>query len=88
MQRRATIRAKFGMHLIRTQPCSARHTFSIDALHGPAGKILHRCLQNFSELVARTKAPLEKLGEFCGMVLVVSRRKPLLVVGGLQELKP
>jgi hypothetical protein len=87
MQRRATICAKLRMHLIRAQPCSARHTFRVDALHGPAGKILHRCLQNFSALVGRTKAPLEKLGGFCGTALVVSRRKPLLVVGMLRNEK-
>ena len=33
----------------------------------------------------RTKAPLEKLGGFCGTALVVSRRKPLLVVGMLRN---
>jgi len=62
MQRRAAIRAKLGVHLIRAQPCSARHTFRIDALHGPAGKILHRCLQNFSEHVRQDKCPLRKVG--------------------------
>src|SRR5580700_8609804 len=67
------------MHLIRAQPLPARKTFRIDALHGPAGKILHVCPQNFSA------HPLEKLGGFCGKVIVVSRKKPQLVVGMLRD---
>jgi hypothetical protein len=48
VQRRAAICAKFRMYLIRAQPRAARHAFRVDALHSPAGKILHRRLQNFS----------------------------------------
>jgi hypothetical protein len=62
MQRRATICAKFGMHLIRTQPSSTRHTFSINAMHGPAGKILHGCLQNFSQACPLGQMPPGKVG--------------------------
>ena len=62
MQWRTAIRAQLGMHLIRAQPGAARHTFRIDAMHGPAGKILHRCLQNFSELVRKDKCSPGKVG--------------------------
>lgn len=67
------------MHLIRAQPLPARQTFRVDALNGPAGKILHLYPQNFSA------HPLEKLAGFCGNGVVVSRKKPQLVVGTLQQ---
>lgn len=62
MQRRSAICTKFGMDLIRAQPRAARHTFRVDALHGPAGKILHSRLQNFSEHFRQQKRPLGKVG--------------------------
>jgi hypothetical protein len=43
--------------------------------------------KTFPSLSAKTNAPLEKLGEFCGTALVVSTRKALLVVGMLRERK-
>jgi hypothetical protein len=57
MQRRAAICAQLRMNLIRAQPCSSRHTFCVDAMHCPAGKILHSRLQNFSEHVRLDKCP-------------------------------
>jgi hypothetical protein len=62
MERRSAIRAKFGVHLIRPQPCSACHAFGVNTLHSPSGKILHASLQNFSELSGVTKSPLGKVG--------------------------
>jgi hypothetical protein len=43
--------------------------------------------RTFPSISANGNAPLEKLGEFCGTALVVSRRKPLLVVGMLRKAK-
>jgi len=79
MQRGGAIGAKLRVHLVRAKPLAASGTFRINALHGPAGKILHNTPRTFPQI------PLEKLGGFCGKGLGVSSRNIQLVVGMLPE---
>ena len=81
VQRSRAIGAKLRLQLVRAKPLAARRALRINALHSPAGKILHDSPKTLPQI------PLEKLSGFWGKGLVVSRENTQLVGAMLRKAK-